>query len=383
MNSAGNSKPVSFFISAGELSGDMHGAELIREIKQAYSPAVVSFAGLGGNLMSMEGLHSFYHVKELATVGFIDVIKKYRFFKNAIAECAENIIMSNPDAVILIDYPGFNLRLAEEIRANYDGKIIYYISPQLWAWHESRVKKVKKFIDLMLVVFPFEAEFYSKYSVKAVYVGHPLINKVKAFLNNRPPSGKGSTVVKRVTVFPGSRKDEIRMHMPVLLKSLDMLKNDFELDVRFKVSAGMENNFGEFTNELAGYKLETADSLELMSDSDVVLAKAGTSTMECSLTGTPYLIFYKTSPFNYYLLKPIVKVEHLGIMNILAKKEVVKEFIQNDFTAENIYKETKKILSDQDYNTSIRKDLKEVWDILGEENASHNAAHLVKEMAES
>jgi lipid-A-disaccharide synthase len=382
MKAADNSSGISFFISAGEQSGDMHGAELVKELRAVFLPAALSITGLGGDLMANEGMRQLYHIKDLATVGFIDVIKKYSFFKNAIDHCALNILAANPDAVILIDYPGFNLRLAEAIRKSYKGKIIYYISPQLWAWHESRVKQVKKCVDLMLVVFPFEVDFYSKHSISAMYVGHPLTKRIKNFLDSRPPAARTAAETKRITVMPGSRKDEIRKHLPVLIEALKMLGDEIKIDVKFRVAPGMDDVYGEFKEELKEYSLTKENSYDLIFDSDAVLTKAGTSTMECSLMGTPYLIFYKTSPINYYLLKPIVKVDYLGIINILAGEEIIKEFVQNEFNARNIYQETKKILSDSEYSRSISSKLEKVWEILGNKDASRIAAQYIKEMVE-
>lgn len=160
-------KSASIFISAGEASGDLHASSLMKELKLQSPGTELIFNGPGGDLMKAEGLNVLYHVKDLATVGFAEVIKKYSFFRNALKNSAGYIKKNKPDAVILIDYPGFNLRLAEEIRPYYNKKIIYYISPQLWAWHEKRVRKVKKNIDLMMVVFPFEVDFYKKFDIKA------------------------------------------------------------------------------------------------------------------------------------------------------------------------------------------------------------------------
>lgn len=158
----------------------------MQQLKVQMPDANVKFYGLGGDMMTAAGLDPLYHVRDLATVGFTDVIKKYGFFKNAIKESAEFIKQKNPDVVILVDYPGFNIRLAESIRKFYTKKIIYYISPQLWAWHESRVNKIRKYVDLMLVVFPFEVDFYGKHGVKAEFVGHPLVKKIKEFRESNP-----------------------------------------------------------------------------------------------------------------------------------------------------------------------------------------------------
>lgn len=373
-------RDVSVFISAGEHSGDMHASGLMQQLKVQMPDANVTFYGLGGDMMTAVEMDPLYHVRDLATVGFTDVIKKYGFFKNAIKESAEFIKQKNPDVVILIDYPGFNIRLAESIRKFYTKKIIYYISPQLWAWHESRVNKIRKYIDLMLVVFPFEVDFYGKHGVKAEFVGHPLVKKISEFRELNPKiTGTGG--VKRITLLPGSRKDEIKTHMPVLIEAMKMLKKSVNAEVFISIAPGMESHFDEFKETISGFTLSEESSYRLISESDLVLTKAGTSTMECTLLQVPYLIFYRTYPLNYFILKPIVKVDKLGIANILLEKSAVKEFIQNDFTAENLAAESLKILTDDAYRTRMLGDLRKIWDTLGSKDASSNAAALIIERA--
>jgi lipid-A-disaccharide synthase len=371
----------SVFISAGEQSGDLHGSGLIKELKALFEGVNIKFIGLGGDLMKVEGLNELYHIKDLATVGFTDVIKKYTFFKKVISDCVELIREANPDVVVLIDYPGFNIRLAEELKKYYNGKIIYYISPQLWAWHEKRVHKIKKYADKMLVVFPFELEFYRKFGVNAEYVGHPLTSRIRKYLNENPVKEKTGTTRKVITILPGSRKDEIKHHMPVLIETVNMLKNEFDLEVNISKAPSLgENVFSEFEN-IKGYNLTGENVYNLILNSDLVLTKAGTSTMECSLIGTPYLIFYKTFPLNYYILKPIVKINNLGIANIISKENIVREFIQKDFTSENLVNEAREILTNESYRNKMKENLRKIWDILGEEDASSNAAKIIKQTA--
>ena len=369
-------RDVSVFISAGEHSGDNHASGLMQQLKAQMPGYDVKFYGLGGDMMTAVGMDPLYHVRDLATVGFTDVIKKYGFFKNAIKESAEFIKQKNPDVVILVDYPGFNIRLAESIRKFYTKKIIYYISPQLWAWHESRVNKIRKYIDLMLVVFPFEVDFYGKHGVKAEFVGHPLVKKIKEFRESNPKI-TGTGEVKRITLLPGSRKDEIKTHMPVLIEAMKILKESINAEVFISIAPGMESHFDEFKESISGFTLSEESSYRLISESDLVLTKAGTSTMECTLLQVPYLIFYRTYPLNYFILKPIVKVDKLGIANILLEKNAVKEFIQNDFTAGNLAAESLKILTDDAYRTRMLGDLRKIWDTLGSKDASSNAAALI------
>lgn len=368
------------FICAGEQSGDIHGSGLMKALKNRCGNTHLTFTGLGGDLMKSEGLNALYHIKDLATVGFTDVIKKYSFFKKAISDCAEYVRENNPDAVILIDYPGFNLRLAEELKKFYTNKIIYYISPQLWAWHEKRVYKIKKYIDKMLVVFPFEVEFYKKFGVEAEYVGHPLTAKIKTFMDENPKAENVSGK-RKITILPGSRKDEIKHHMPVLIDAVKHLGDKIDIEVKISKSQNLPDTlFDEYKNN-TGIILTNENVYSLIQDADLVLTKAGTSTMECSLIGTPYLIFYKTYPLNYYILKPIVKIDNLGIANILSGKNIVREFIQKDFTAENLAEESLKILTDNVYRSEMIKNLENIRNILGTQDASYNAAKIIKETA--
>jgi lipid-A-disaccharide synthase len=354
----------------------------MRELKVQNPEHELKFYGLGGDKMITEGLNPLHHVKDLAAVGYIDVVKKYGFYKKVIREASKFIKDNNPDAVILIDYPGFNIRLAEKIRSFYNKKIIYYISPQLWAWHEKRVNKIKKFVDKMLVVFPFEVDFYKKFAVDAQYVGHPLVKRVKEFLDKNKKLNRPFGSEKVITILPGSRAGEIKHHMPVLIKVLEQLKKEFDIKVNIIKTPSLSSNvFESFKNEIKGYNLTSDDVYSLILNSDIVLTKAGTSTMECSLLDTPYLIFYDTSPLNYYLFKPVVKVQNLGIANILTGENIVREFVQKDFTAENLLLETRRILTDSNYAQRMKEKLNMLWELLGDKDSAHNAAKIIKETA--
>ncbi len=355
----------------------MHSSALMKEIKMQLPVKDITFNGLGGDLMISEGLKALFHVKDLATVGFTDVIKKYSFFKKAIKQSAEFIRAKNPDVVVLVDYPGFNLRLAGEIRKFYNKKIIYYISPQLWAWHEKRVFKVKKNIDLMLVLFPFEVDFYSKYQVKAEFTGHPLVKRIDEFIEANHKSKFDHSSKKVITILPGSRIDEVKNHMPVLIDTIAELKKQIDIDVNISIAPGLYHVFDEFREKLTGCNLTGEKPYDLILNSDLILTKAGTSTMECTLLGIPYLIFYKTFPLNYYLLKPIVKVDKLGIVNILLGEDVVKEFIQNDFIPAKLCEEALKLLNDNKYREKMIQSFKKVKHILGSKDASGEAAKFI------
>ena len=366
------------FISAGEQSGDMHGSSLMDEIKKLTGAV---FYGLGGDMMISGGLNAIAHIKDLSATGLAEVAKKYRYFKRTLKKSVVKVNELKPDAVILIDYPGFNLRLAEEIRKNYNGKIIYYISPQLWAWHENRVYGIKKNIDKMLVVFPFEVGFYRRFGVEAEYVGHPLVKKIGDFLKVSQKKYIPN-VVKKVVLLPGSRNDEVKNHLPLLLETIKELRKDFKIELYISRAQALRNEYFEkLIRNFNDYSIITTDLYSCIYEADLVMTKAGTSTMECSLIGSPFLIFYKTYPVNYYLLKPLVKIKNIGIVNILAGKNIIKEFIQKDCTKKLLYNEAKKILSDINYSEEIRSNLKFIWDLLGTDDSSSNAAEKIYQLA--
>lgn len=375
-------KQKTIFISAGEQSGEMHASELIWEIRKLCGASRLDISGLGGEMMKAQNANLLYDINSLAAVGILDVAKKYGFFRNVLNDCLNFVKENPPDAVILIDYPGFNLKFAEELRKFYSGKIIYYISPQIWAWRESRVHKIKKYIDKMLVVFPFEVEFYDKFGVSASYVGHPLVKRIKRFLKENPKTYEAVGNRKVVTLLPGSRFNEIKNHLPVLLKTVKALKNEFEIDVNISRALSVEPHaFEKYLGEIKDYNLVSGGVYSLMLNSDLVMSKAGTSTLECALIGTPHFVFLRTAPINYLLMKPIVNINNIGIVNIIAKENIVKEFIQKDFKAAGLVNESRKLLADSGYRNELTGRLKVVWDILGTEDASHNAAGIIKNIA--
>jgi lipid-A-disaccharide synthase len=211
-------------------------------------------------------------------------------------------------------------------------------------------------------------------------VGHPLISKIKSFLRENP-SIRRSSNKKVIAILPGSRKDEITHHLPVLIKTVKLLKKEFDIEVNISKSPNLDSKlFKDYINT-GEYNITGENVYNLILNADLVITKAGTSTMECSLIGTPYMIFYKTFPLNYYILKPIVKINNLGIANILLKKNIVKEFIQKDFTAENLAEESKKILTNDTYRNEMIENLRKIWNILGNEDASFTAAKKIKQFA--
>ena len=363
-----------FFIIAGEASGDMHASSLVSEIKKLAPGSV--FRGIGGGKMRSAGVDTALDINDVNFIGFTSVLKNIFTIKKHLKETSDMIIRSNPAAVILVDFPGFNLRIAQRIRKAYSGKIIYYISPQVWAWHKSRIKIMKEVLDLLIVVFPFETEFFSKEGMRSIYVGHPLVKRIEGFMRSNKRSANEKPVI---SILSGSRKSEVDAMLPVMLDSARELRKRF--DCRINVICAQHlpaevyrRHTGDMNVSLVHGNDSTDANYSAILNSDLVLTKSGTSTLECALLGVPFLVVYKTGTLNYMIGKRLVEVNHIAIVNILLDKPAVKEFLQNEMTVENIVSESEKILSDKPYRERMLSEFAELRKILGPGDASREAA---------
>ena len=365
------------FIVAGEASGDMHAASLIRELKSLNNK--ILFTGIGGPETKKEGAELLYGIKDVNFIGFSSVILNLKKIKSILLECEDKIKADNPEAVILVDYPGFNLKLITNIRKFYKGKIIYYISPQLWAWHKSRVKIINKFVDLMIVVFPFEVDFYEREGITAEFVGHPLVKRIDDFLikNEKTNSDK-----IRISILPGSRKDEIDRMLPVLLETGNKFLKEFDCEINILCSPNFsETYYRSFLKDFNFNLIYDKDNSDLnyftILNSDLVITKSGTSTIECALIGTPFCVVYRTGKLNYEIGKRLIRIKNIAMVNILSGKEIVKEFLQEEVNPENLFKEGSAILTDKVYCERMKADFRKLREILTEKDASANAAKLI------
>ncbi len=366
-----------FFIIAGEASGDLHSSCLVKEIKNTCRDSC--FSGIGGKEMREAGVKTIYDINDVNYIGFTSVMRNAFSIKKKMKKTVEAIREQNPAAVILVDFPGFNLRIAEQIRKFYSGKIVYYISPQVWAWHKSRIKSMKKIIDLLLVVFPFEVPFFKKEGMESVYVGHPLIKRIDSFLS-RHQKKKSDRII--ISLLPGSRKSEVESILPTLIDSAKLLTDKFDCEIRILCNPHIEKEFYLQFSDIENCKLiYTPDDLDAnynsILNSDVVITKSGTSTLECALIGTPFLVVYKTGPVNYAIGKTLVDIKYISIVNILLNKLAVREFLQYDMTAENIYEEASRLIEDKQYSGTQCNEFKSLRHILGNEDASLNAARQI------
>ncbi len=362
------------FLISGEPSGDLQGSLLVSEIKKLSSD--IEFQGLGGVLMKNCGVNIHYNLADEAVVGFTEVIKKINFFRKLFQETLAKIKEERPDAVIFIDYPGFNLRLVKEVkRAGI--KTIYYISPQLWAWGEKRIKTIKDYVDEMIVFFKFEEEFYKKHNIKAKFIGHPLQDIVEPDLSrdefNKKYNLKDNT--KKIFIMPGSRDNEIKKHLPIILKAIRLIPAKDKLEFLLLKSPYVKKTILE--KDILPLKIISDDNYNAIHHSDLGIVASGTATLESALLEKPYIIIYKTSLLNYLILKPQIKVPYIGIVNLILKEKTVPEFVQKDFNVKNISSEINKLLADTEYYSNIKTKLKNFKTALGQPGAAQRAAEYI------
>jgi len=372
---------MKYYIIAGEASGDLHGSNLIHELKLLDSAAQIRC--WGGDKMQDAGAILVKHYSELAFMGFIEVLKNLRtIFKN-LANCKADISQYQPDVLVLIDYPGFNLRIASW--AKQKGlRVIYYISPQVWAWKESRVNGIKKNVDKMLVILPFEKDFYKKWDFEVEYVGHPLVKVIDDFkvshshLETAISSDEISfsePQVKRsiIAILPGSRKQEILTKLPIMLS---VAKHFPEFHFVVAKAPGIEDDFYE--SMLSPYQNVSSvinQTYELLRVAQAALVTSGTATLETALFGVPEVVCYRGSAISFQIAKWLITIKYICLVNLIMKREVVKELIQEQLTENNLSNELKKILYDVDKQLQMKEDYVALKNLLSQGgNASANAA---------
>lgn len=364
---------MKYYIIAGEASGDLHGSNLMKELKIKDPQAEFRF--WGGDLMQQQGGALVKHYKDLAFMGFSEVLMNLRTILSNISFCKKDIQQYKPDAVILVDYPGFNLRIAEFVK-NLGIRVYYYISPQIWAWKRGRVHKIKKFVDRMFVILPFEKNFYAGYDYEVDFVGHPLLDAMKDLPEidvEKFKSGHGLDSRKVIALLPGSRKQEIRKKLPVMLS----VEKDFS-DYQFVV-AGAPSLDLEFYKEIAGDRIRIISNktYDLLRISEAALVTSGTATLETALLNIPEVVCYKGSRISYEIGKRVVKyIKFISLVNLIMDREVVKELIQQELNTRNLKSELTKILTEPK-RSRILNDYKELRQKLGGQGASERTAELI------
>lgn len=371
---------MKYYIIAGEASGDLHAGNLITEIKKIDPHAIVR--GWGGNLMQEAGAEIVKNYRDLAFMGFTEVIRNLPTILRNIKFCKTDILQFKPDAVIFIDYPGFNLRIAEW--AHKTGlKTIYYISPQVWAWKESRVKGIRENIDKMLVILPFEKKFFQKWNYETEYVGHPLAEVIERFRRSPEarvlpeiymPSGRSlQPSLALIALLPGSRKQEILMKLPIMLEASLAFP-----EYQFVVAEAPGQDTGFYDEVLRNYPLVGRvrnQTYSLLMHAYAACVTSGTATLETALFEVPEVICYKGSNVSYQIAKRLIKVKYISLVNLIMDKPIVTELIQDEMNVKSLVAELRKLISDEFMRSRIQKDYADLRNLLSQGgNASEKAA---------
>jgi len=364
-----------YYIIAGEASGDLHASNMMKELALLDSSA--DFRCWGGNMMEKQGGKLVKHYKDLAFMGFWEVITNIRTIYKNFKFCEQDILKYKPDALILVDYPGFNLRMAK-FAHNHNIRVFYYISPQIWAWKQSRVHQIKKVVDRMFVILPFEKEFYTRFNHEVSFVGHPLLDAIESnetlvsretlinsyHLDNRPI----------ITLLPGSRMQEIEKMLSVMLKVTDFYK-----EFQFVVCAVSSIDLNIYKKICIGYnvKIIVSDTYNILNNSFAALVTSGTATLETALFNVPQVVCYDANYFSYIIAKNLVKLKFISLVNLIMDKEVVTELIQKDFNAERLKKEFEAISFNTVKRNNILEAYTELRSKLGGSGASKKTATLI------
>ena len=361
-----------YFIS-GEASGDLHAANCIREVMKLDPSASFAFTG-GESMEQVTGVKATISIKQMAFMGFVDVLKNLGKIKKNFDIVKADILKFKPDLLVLVDYPGFNLRMAKW--AHEQGiKVDYYISPTVWAWKEDRVEIIRKYTNKLFVILPFEEAFYQKHNMKVYFTGHPLIDAIeqkKPLLQSKENFIQQNNLSQKpiIAVLPGSRLQEVQRMMSIMLKVIDEFK-----EYQF-VIAGSNTISKENYKSIEGYNVKVVfdQTYELMSYASAGIIKSGTSTLESALFNLPQVVCYKSGALSFAIGKRLVNVKYISLVNLILDKPVVKELIQNDLSPQNISAELKALLFDAQYRSNILNEYRNVVKLLGGGGASARIA---------
>ncbi len=372
-------KTKKVLLVAGEVSGDLHGASLVEAIRRI-DPSI-HFYGVGGEGLKKEGMELLYHSGSLSVVGITEVLFKLRSVWKAFQELKKSLVRQKPDLVVLIDFPDFNLRLAK-IACRKGIPVLYYVSPQVWAWRPKRVKLISRLVKKMIVFFPFEVPLYEKEGVDVEWVGHPLLDIVKPSLSREKAFQRFGLDPRRRTVglLPGSRMQEVERLLPPLLASAQLLHREIpELQFIIPMAPGIEES--AFSGEMKKYsvpvKVVQGLTYDVMNISELLITASGTATLEGAILKKPMVIVYKVSFLSYWIGRAMIHVDHIGLANLVAGKEIAPELIQDEARPERIAEESSRILKDPTLYREMAGAMGEVRRILGEPGAAGRAARIV------
>lgn len=365
---------MKYFLIAGERSGDLHGSNLIKALRERDEKA--SFRGFGGDYMREAGMEVLVHYNEMAFMGFLEVVKNLPAIVGFLKQCKREILKFRPDALILIDYAGFNLRIARWAKAQ-GIKVFYYISPKVWAWNQKRALGIKASVDHMFVIMPFEQEFYSRYDYKVDFVGNPLLDAIRSFQPDQDFLSEINLKDKPlIAVLPGSRRQEIENMLGYMLDLIPAFP-----DYQFVV-AGIENmprSYYQQALEHPNAKVVFDQTYNLLAHAEAALVTSGTATLEAALFEVPQVVCYKTSWLSFQIAKRLVKVDYISLVNLIAGKEVVKELIQEDLSLENLEQELEQIIPGGEKRKKQLQEYQELKQLIGTTSASQTTAGLILE----
>ena len=370
------------YISAGEASGDLLGSEVVKEL-MAVDPCL-KIKGIGGSQMMIQGLDPIFRTEELGFMGFFEIFRHLFLIRKVMNTMVKSILKDKPKVVLLIDFSEFHIKLAKRLKKhNIDSKIIKYVSPQIWASRSKRINDISANYDCLCCILPFEKEIYKDHDIDCRYVGHPLLDKINIRYEKEEfyKFLKMNNENKIISIFPGSRDQEVGKHIDVILKAVRDLKNERK-DLSFFICKSENITFENYLKVFEEKKITVIDSVyqwELIKYSDIVLCKSGTSSLQTAIMKTPSIIFYKLNVFSYMIAKRIIKTEFISLPNIIANKMIVPELMQDDFTAENLKTEVLKYLNDDEYYNDTVKELEKVADSIGEKGAGRKVAQAVLE----
>jgi lipid-A-disaccharide synthase len=371
-------------VLTGEPSGDLHAGHLVNEIKQLDSQ--IYFSGIGGHYLEQQGVDLFYDIHHLSAMGLTEVILQFRQIKKAFDLFKERLKTHTPDLIILVDYPGFNLKAAQYAKTHFRVKILYYITPKVWAWKKSRLKKIKKYVNHAALILPFEEKIYKKARIQATYVGNPLIdeypeNILKSFYRSIQTSNKQEDSLI-IGLLPGSRKAEIKNLFEIMLETAGRIHQKFPR-VSFIISQAssirkksLEKRIQQHNSNLS-FKIDARPVKDIFIESDMVIAASGTVTLEAALCCVPTIIIYKMSLISYWIAKLVVQIKYAGLANLIVNKEVMPEFLQNEADPEKICRKALHMIG---HLNDYEQQLQVVRKLLGKKGAAKRTANIVTHM---
>lgn len=377
-----SSSRLNLMFSAGEASSDMHAAHAVNALRN--SGVEFDCFGMGADKLSAAGMELVLDCSDLAVIGIVDVLINYPRFMKRLATLRQTLKNRRPDLLIIVDYPDFNLKLAETAK-ELGIPVLFYISPQIWAWRKKRIKRIGSLVSHMAVLFPFEVDVYEAADIPVTYVGHPLVDDAKSeFTKNEARQHFDlATNQQLIALLPGSRNGELKRNLPVMLETANVLsKNHPNMQFVLPVAPTLDHALVDELLRPVPLNITTvnAQSYHVMRAADVVLSASGTATLETAMLGTPMAVMYVINPFNYAIMNRLIQIDDIGLVNIVAGKRICQEFVQDQAQPEAIAEELERCLTDLEYRQNMEADLKQVQNKMGTGGASDRVADLIETM---